>query len=619
MENVDQLAFCIAHQIAHFLNGDNIIQERYNLSESLTPEEETYLDYIQGREELADQKAFEIYDAAGYSPAQALRYFDVIERNWIVASDLPFGVSFFEDSIARYPEHYHGIDSLRPAHNMPDPFSGTLDHKPSERKRKLMKYYKIDESFAQETEVNNMFTAVNRLATYNCGLISLEYNMIPAALYIGYYLCETDSQSPEEGRLLIAKALFKYTSINVSESPSVEMITKEDLSREEKFYNLFGFYNKPDDPDDTRGYSNSAKEFLLLLNETELATLNAYWQLNFYYQTSSHRKIAEFLTLNSIDIFAFYMNVEPDSIGEMPVTNLIYNKTKATTSKELKMPDELDLKKLDIKKLDLLKPKVQEVTDHSGDVTKVTKYIDRHLHAYVHDSLLQTRIRASAENNAFRRKTEPGDITCDSMYLMNVDHIHLQEYKRTETFRIDRPKTEQKTKLLQQQITANAKYNGVKLFSSPDNTKVNTLESYNNYCLAKHAFIEMTYSHDHFYSRPVAYLEEVDSMMLKTKIKHCVTDFAITRQFRKVRNPGFYIPCLIFPYTAPIAIIYVIPPRKFTFRQTMIFNLETGNAERMWIKTSKSTGGPNSAVMHHNTVFRYLVKKNRKKVSTPQR
>jgi len=92
LENEDQLAFVLSHAIAHFLNGDYYTEEN-----AVKPDYEEgmdeYLKFRHDREYEADLLGFELYKKAKFSPAQALRAFDVMQRNWLVPEPLPFSFS----------------------------------------------------------------------------------------------------------------------------------------------------------------------------------------------------------------------------------------------------------------------------------------------------------------------------------------------------------------------------------------------------------------------------------------------------------------------------------------------------------------------------------------------
>lgn len=115
LSNESQLAFVLAHEIAHYLKDHVILgyKENIELAKSRSSYEgkiKQYSNYSKEKEFEADQIGLELYHRAGYSSETALEVFDVLAYSYLPfdLKDIPF--DFLNDSIMVVPESFFATE-----------------------------------------------------------------------------------------------------------------------------------------------------------------------------------------------------------------------------------------------------------------------------------------------------------------------------------------------------------------------------------------------------------------------------------------------------------------------------------------------------------------------------
>lgn len=637
LENEDQLAFLIAHEIAHVKNGDVATSEEAWQPKSWDDDVEKYVEYLKQRERQADLDGYQLYKIAGYSPLQALRTFDVLERNWLVPQALPFSSVLFTDSLFHYPEYYMAhADSCTLGYGESDFFNTTHDSYAS-RRSNVAAEYKLDSTKSEVLPMSREFAEVNQLAIYNCGNLSLETQDYPAALYLGYYIYQTDSTQRDDAGMLISKAIYLYAATASSQTENQNTIESESIQRQEKFGDLFFWANNEEPEKDLRGHIAGVKAFYEELSSLERMILAVRWCWNYSQQTVEHTELATELAANSVAIINHVIEEPVDSLDEI---NLGYRPGKKWRDEEDEEEKEEEFhdsnSDLDeMKRLaELFGKDIQDEIDSLRAArrkrllagTKTTAAVvvpespkgSTQLLSCTKDSafrLFYTTYMAADSSSDLKDKPNAEHLQADSIYFVGSSHIWCREYKRTNRFRVKDDKTEQNSKQIRKNIQTAGKSSKIKLLSAdPLEPDTLTLDDYNQYALARRVFGELLGYEDEKYTYPIAYKEEFDAQVEKTHVTHMISDLAITKQFTKVRQPGWFVFAVIFPYTSPIALIWVAPPRKFTYRQTAIYNLQTGNLDWTWVQTGKGSGGPQQASPYYAKVFKKIKKPKKKTV-----
>ena len=241
------------------------------------------------------------------------------------------------------------------------------------------------------------------------------------------------------------------------------------------------------------------------------------------------------------------------------------------------------------------------------------RYDSRQLYPLSVDSTFRAFHKKHSRNSrtmeALENKPVPEHLQADSVYLIATNHVWTREYKRTYEFRVKEEKTEMKTDLIRRNLETGSKSGKVDLLTTDaTSTDSLTLDDYNNYCLARRVFSEATECGTETFTYPLAYKEEFDSTVAETHVTHALVDIQVTKQYSKIRSPVLWIAGVIFPYTAPIALLWIIPSRKFTFHQTAVYNLQTGNIDYTWTKTGRGGGGAAQTGSFYSKVFKKLKK-----------
>lgn len=605
LENEHQLAFLIAHELAHVKNGDFATSEERWEPEEWSTDIERYVEYRKLRELKADEDGYQMYKLAGYSHYQAIRTFDVLERNWIVPQSLPFHTLLFTDSLFQYPASYLTETGKCSAGLSKSDFKRTTQEAYSIRSYELALEYKIDTASSEVINPSKEFTYVNRLAIYNSALIDLESQDYEAALYMGFYLHETDSSQRDESDLLIAKALYVGAALISTATEQDNTIESESIDRREKFGDLFFWANNPEPEKDVRGYIAGVHAFYSQLSPTERMILCMRWTWNYSQATVRHASIANELAGNSVMILNLQIDQPADSLGHIGTTYL-WNKEHDIESDEDddKKPNS-DLERL--KKMVLgMNPTLKEKLDSmeaqskrrngaakSDNVSFTSPDVSTQLLSATHDpaflSFYETYMVADSALK-LKDKEVPEHMEADSVYLIGANHIWTREYKRTDIFRVNESKTDQVSKQIRKDVQTSAHANKVKLLSAdPLEPDTVTLDDYNQYALSRRVFSELLGYKQERFAYPIVYKEEFDSIAEVNHVTYAITDLAVTKQFTKIRQPALWVAGLIFPYTTIIALTWVAVPRNFTYRQTAVYNLKTGNVDWTWVQTNKSS------------------------------
>lgn len=115
LSNESQLAFVLAHEIAHYLKDHVIVgyKENIELAKSRSSYEgkiKQYSNYSKEKEFEADQIGLELYHRAGYSSETALEVFDVLAYSYLPfdLKDIPF--DFLNDSVMVVPESFFATE-----------------------------------------------------------------------------------------------------------------------------------------------------------------------------------------------------------------------------------------------------------------------------------------------------------------------------------------------------------------------------------------------------------------------------------------------------------------------------------------------------------------------------
>jgi beta-barrel assembly-enhancing protease len=115
LSNESQLAFVLAHEIAHYLKDHVIVgyKENIELAKSRNSYEgkiKQYSNYSKEKEFEADQIGLELYHRAGYSSETALEVFDVLAYSYLPfdLKDIPF--DFLNDSVMVVPESFFATE-----------------------------------------------------------------------------------------------------------------------------------------------------------------------------------------------------------------------------------------------------------------------------------------------------------------------------------------------------------------------------------------------------------------------------------------------------------------------------------------------------------------------------
>lgn len=627
LENEDQLAYIISHEIAHIKNGDYATAENPWDPEDSSPEVTKYMEYKRYREIEADLLAFELYEKAGYAPLQALRVFDVLERNWLVPTALPFHTRFFSDSVFAYPEAIYLLtDECSPGVDDSKYYQSSQEVC-SIRRSKLAGYFKLDSTQSEIIPAHGEFAKVNQLAVYNCGLIALESKQYAAALYCGYYLHMSDSSLWDESDLLIGKALYLNAAFRSYTYEDNTTVTSEVVKKPEKFGNLFFWASNEEEPDDVRGYISGAKNFMEHLTNIEAMMLSVRWWWDYSNHTLRHKQLATLLANQSATMFIGHWSLPADSLGSIKITHF----KSARKIHQDEEEDDLIIHKPRIRE-ELVTKELKRKYDslkriQAAKIPVTDKQISAEL--YISNQLLipsqDSSFRAFYTSNftsyssvidSLERKPVASHLGADSVYLIGAHHVWTREYKRTYKFKVDEQQSDAKSDAIEKNINSSGKSYKIRLLTAhPASPDTLTLEGYNNYCLARRVFSEITHYEKEAFAFPVTYKEEFDSVAEATHVTHAIVDLAITKQYTKVRSPGMFIVGLLFPYTTPIALIFLMPTRKFTFRQTAVFNLQTGNTDWTWIQTDRGSGGGNQAVTYYARIFKKIKKPKRKPAS----
>ena len=623
MENEDEMAFMLSHEIAHYMDGDFYTEEnpvkpdRENFDGDLTK----FLDFKHDREEEADLFAFELYKKAKFSQGQALRAFDIMQRNWMVPISMPFTISIFEDSAFHYPTEYDSL-SDRPASGLQESFfNSSTQESFATRKSKLAVYYKLDTANIKAKQGSNEFNKLNNLAVYNCGLVSLERQHFSAALYAGYYL-RHDPKNREVADLLIDKVLYQVVASTSGSPKNANTPVTESIKWERKMANVFSWSTQEKNDPDLRGYIYPVDLFLQKLTSPEAMLLSINWSWNYYLSTIKFKSIAELICKNSCELFNLYTIGPVDSLGSYPIpdhydysnyseprkdtTGFIRDLEKQNSDKSFKtISKEIYKRDYDYS--------VREVKNAPKMLYKYTStqlaIISRDslfLNFYYSNFLLQDILNQQLEENKFER------LTSDSIYLLGSRHVWLREHHHSENFNVNAKKSERKTQKIAMRIQLIAKGNRMKLLSVPSASEILTIDSYNNFCVAQRVFSEIILSEDKYFVLPLAYQTEFDSISQKNGVTEGIVDIAVTKQFSKIRWPLYFFTCLILPPTAPIVIIYYLFPEKFTYRQTVLYNLKTGTIDHTWIKTGKGTAGALRSNPYYTSLFASVKKRKSK-------
>jgi len=587
LENEDQLAFVLCHEIAHFLQGDYAMLEDPYQAEYSTTEELTYLEYLRKREKEADLLGFELYEAAGFSTPEATRYFDVRNDNRIVPTALPFDMNFFSNEQFHFPAEFNS-SQVAPDTIPESTFKSSSQNSFKERKKYLVEYFKIKDFVRVKAEPDSKFRWVNQLAIYNCGLISLETDNVCAAIYIGYYLHTTDSSARDAADFLVAKTLYHITAAQ-SGLPNPEQyvpITSEETHLD-KFQGLFDFYHpEPEPKPDSRGYITQVEAFLNHMVVREIMLLTIDWTWRYSQRTSSNKTLAMELCERSISIYCLNKPVPVDSVGHVRITEYPGrsegNGPKSTgVKKKSKSDDPFRIIQEMIREegIKILEPEKKDTTRKAGGY----RYINTQLKTLADDSSFRACYTAHQTLDPRFDYVPPKSpqLDNDSLYLMGSQHIWLVEVKRTSFFELKPLETESHTKTHVQNIKTVARVNKVGLNSadplSPDSL---TIDTYNNFCIASLVFSEMTVLEQNYASIPLAYRTEFDSVCRISPARYAITDYSITRKWRG--------------------------SRCYTYRQTTLYDLKEGRIAHSWTKAGKGMSTLGESRIYYGKIFQFL-------------
>lgn len=618
LENEDQLAFVISHEIAHIKNGDLTTSELPWTADDWSLEIEEYMKYRRYREIEADILAYELYEKAGYGAQQVLRLFEVLERNWIVPTALSFDLSLFADSTFSYPQYlYPDYDSTSAGYSEND-FLESNQEVYWIRRSKLAAYFKLDSTISEVRKPDTGFEIVNRLAIYNCGLIALQNQQFGCALYCGYYLRKKYPEMWEETDLLIGKCLYLSAAFRSDLGEDNQTKEYEQIKKPEKFDNLFFWVNNEEDPADVRGSVLGASIFLESLTDVEAYILSVRWWWDYRQKTHAHYELANLIAGHSILMFDRAWELDADSLSSIAITSYKFKpRTGDDDEDDIKIPRVPSEFKADIseelkRKFDSI-ANAREVVIKRRTVIPTTKYNSTQLQTASKDTsfiLFYKSNSKSFRTEALERKAHPSTLSADSVYFVGSHHVWTNEIKRTYNFRVNGAKSETKTEQRERMLRSTAKSAKFGLISGTSSLQDSlTLEDYNNFSLAMRVFRESAEYGTQAFLYPLTYREEMDSVINTNHVTHALVDIAVTKQFKKVRQPVLFTIGLLIPYSAPFVLIYLVPSRKFTFQQTAVYNLQTGNLDYVWVQTGRGAAGTTQSGVFWGKVFKTIRKK----------
>lgn len=578
LENEDQLAFVISHELAHMKNGDVTTSEQPMQFESITPEIRDYIDYRRERERLADSVGYEMYIEAGYNPTQAIRTLDVMERNWVTTIALPFDPALFTDSLFRYNENIiASLDSCSPGIGESEYYSTTQIEFPA-RKQQLAEWFKLKSDDADSIQPSARFAALNRLAVYNCGLNALQKGEIAMALYLGFYLHTIDSLNRDESDLLIAKTLYVNAALRGSEREYIGPAVTEKAEYREFFAGLDDKNEDQEREYDERGFAAGVQAFLSQLSGKEDAALSVRWSWPYLQRTKSHRTLAEAIAIYSASLLATDYKIPLATIGriEVPQYKWVERETVASEENKNQLVKELEDAREQAQKHDI--SVLPEIDSAISEKKRGKQWVNKphyeksgitvcsQLLLLSSDSSFRQfylRYGNAATSVPLREKPNPLLAKGDSLFLFDADFYWFQQLPAEKELTYNAKKSTSESAKSRAAVHMWGKKQGLHIISlgRPSSDTVTTL-LYNGYCIAARNMEESEgYSTERF-TYPIVFREEYDSLAVATGVTHGIKDFGLLRRF----NNGW----------------------SLTYRSTSCLNLSTGNIN--WIARTMGKG-----------------------------
>ncbi len=224
LENEAQLAFILAHELAHvkhshaidkFIKSKDIDRDsrsKYNVDE-LSMDRSLFQKSLYSRtlEEEADADGLELFLKSDYDPQAILKTFKILYYSYLPFEDHPFDQTFFEDAHYRFPDEVW-LEETRPIGAMEeDEEQEKRSSHPSGIKRMNKLQSKVEGKSSEGKKIfllpESAFKTIQAKARYQIPFIELYREDFPSAIYTSFLLLQ---KYPDDLELkkLIGKALY---------------------------------------------------------------------------------------------------------------------------------------------------------------------------------------------------------------------------------------------------------------------------------------------------------------------------------------------------------------------------------------------------------------------------
>ena len=587
VENEAQLAYILAHEIAHYVKKHALnkyvdfidIDHGGWRSDKYTSK----ITYSQESETEADQYGLELYEKSGYSLKEVTGAFDVLQYSYVPFDDIEFNKSFFEDKYLQFPDSF-ALKTTKTIVSDED-FDDSRSTHPNIRKRKNSVSGRISKDDAGRKKFLNPieeFRKAQKIARFElCRLYLIERDY-PEAIYAAYMLLKKDPNSLYLKKI-ISKALYNMAAYK---APHRYMDDEHTFSSSTSGFYLSAYEN-------IEGSSQQLYYLLYNLTPEELTTTAISWSWKLkqqYPQDASVSRICDsllsILVKQGLTPNDFYTQSREELKKEMELKRVNDSLNKVQESKEhdsiVSTEDDGTESKYDkIKK----KQKEQNVEVKQGTVEPkgfmyfafVGLFKDKAFRArfnYFNDlNSHESERRDRNEDNAGSGSRTPG-LGIDR--LLVFDPIRMQMDSRSYKPKINYFAADQSEKEFINLIDASCKQNQVedKIFDASEFATMD-MATYNDFEIMADWLAETQKLSGNSKALPLA-TEEIDSVMKKYNCDHMMLSGIVNERIKRIQYPGLFAAGFLIWPLIPAYIVYATTPKYETLYYDVIIDMSSG-------------------------------------------
>jgi hypothetical protein len=234
IQNREQLAYMLAHEIAHYEKNHNIntflVREKLKKDYQKGKREFKALlknlsSFSQDQELEADQEGFKTYNEAGYSSKNAYTSLIVLQYSHLPFDEIKFNHDYFNNDYYKLPKTYFGDTAIDANYNDEKDEEEQYSSHPDISKRKKLLQELIDKNGSSQEYIKNddpkfnYIQKISRFENLNINLLGGEYTRV---IYEGYLL---DRLYPNNFFIKesIAKGLYGVSKLKTYSNSNMDM------------------------------------------------------------------------------------------------------------------------------------------------------------------------------------------------------------------------------------------------------------------------------------------------------------------------------------------------------------------------------------------------------------